>query len=113
MMNVTDTNNTETRSAKVAGVFAGGFFGIAAAGCTFWAGVLLTLTGIGALLGIPMIVISFVLPFVGALGGLGTITGACPHCSTAIHASRFSPGTDCPGCKRRVLIREKRFVAID
>jgi DNA-directed RNA polymerase subunit RPC12/RpoP len=109
----TPTPTTETRGAKAAGMFAGGLFGIAAAGCSFTAGLLLTLTGIGALVGIPLILISLFLPFVGALGGLAQIVGPCPHCSTPIHAARFSPGVDCPGCKRRVLIRDRQFVAID
>ena len=110
---MTDPKATDTAPAKAAGMFAGGFFGIAVAGCAFPAGVLLTLTGIGAIVGIPLIIVSFFLPFAGALGGLGQITGPCPHCATPIHASKFSPGTNCPGCTRRVLIRDRRFVAID
>jgi len=100
---------TETTSAKGQGAASGFAVGLAGSGCLFMAGLLLTFTGIGALIGIPMILGAVLLPFIGALVGLGTIKGPCPHCGQSITAQSAQPGIDCQACKRRIVIREKRF----
>jgi len=37
----------------------------------------------------------------------------CPYCGTLVTAHSFDPGVDCPGCKKRLLIRDKKLVTIE
>lgn len=89
-------------------------------------GILFSLTGIGALIGIPMIII-------GAVGGSvakkeehkkalleslqpeasAPVKGFCPHCHQELHATRTTPGLDCLACNNRVIIRNGAFLTID
>ncbi len=96
-----------------------GFMG---AGCGIWLvifGVLLSLTGIGAIIGIPLILAGLGVPVVstllGLVGGLGwgMLKGKCPHCDSDITAAKISVGMDCPACKKRLLIRNKKFVKVE
>ncbi len=94
-----------------AGGCIGAFFGLGFISI----GLLLSLTGIGAIIGIPMILIGLVMPFsVGGFTGLmGMITkkGNCPYCNFAITVTPM-PGIDCPACKKRILNQNgilKRF----
>ena len=79
-------------------------------------GAILSLTGIGAIIGIPMLIIGFVGIFIGPIiGGLGgalgakrntkmTVIGPCPYCQAELTA--WGLGFDCPVCGQR--IREHR-----
>lgn len=79
-------------------------------------GLALCFTGIGALLGVPMIIIGF---FVKSQSR-GAWKGNCPHCESEV---AFAPdfqrpdeivvsGFDCPICKGRIILKNQSFVAI-
>jgi hypothetical protein len=77
-------------------------------------GALLCLTGIGAIIGVPMIVIGLFGPIVGPLMGLTSMTGPCPWCGTqALSPPGTRLGFDCPACKRRIVLQGTRFVGIE
>jgi hypothetical protein len=69
-------------------------------------GGLLCLTGVGALLGIPMILAAFLMPFIAPAVMVNAVRGNCPKCAWALRAvPRNSAGTTCPSCKTRIIVR--------
>jgi len=78
-------------------------------GCAAVVGFVLCLTGIGALLGLPMIWLGLREEAAARRGQMRVRTGDCPHCARPIW---LAPGTlqaDCPHCARSVVLREGRF----
>ncbi len=80
----------------------------------FSAGFGLTMIGIGAIIGVPMMVIAAIL-FVGAplFGLFRVLNGPCPYCSSDLTASPHVKGVTCPACKKRVVVRDSKFFGID
>jgi len=81
------------------------------------AGVILCCTGIGAVVGIPLIVIGLLLPLFHvtetALGGSSKwLKGDCPWCGTEVTTPRL-PGFYCGACKKRIVIRGNRFLKVE
>lgn len=99
------------QSDKVTGGCLGTVLGFLAGwGCIFWIGFLLCLTGIGAILGVPLILAGLALPFLtGTLFSVIMIREACPYCSGPIFTTKLSLGVDCPSCKKRIIIRNKEL----
>lgn len=100
------------RGSGCLGIIAGIFFG--------WlglvpAGALLTSTGLGGVVGIPMIFLGAILPWaMGALyGSLHKLVGLCPYCLTENKVSDKEAGFNCRGCARRVLIKNNRFYFLE
>ncbi len=106
-------SRTEAKSAKAEGMATGCLAGWAVAGCLIPLGIILCFTGIGAIIGVPLIIGGILVPFLGSVMGLGTVKGECPWCETAVTSPLASKGFDCPVCKKRIVIREKNFVKID
>ncbi len=111
-----------TKAKRTPLLALGGAAGMGAMGfgCGFWLvllGVLLSLTGIGAIIGIPLILVGIGLPMGSAMAGLIPgwlmLKGKCPHCDSDITVANFSSGMDCPACKKRLLIRNKKFVKVE
>jgi DNA-directed RNA polymerase subunit RPC12/RpoP len=106
-------NQTETKSAKGSGFSAGCLGGGAAGGCFIGVGVLLCFTGIGAIVGVPIILMGLLAPFLGSLIGLGSIKGPCPYCGSSVTSTIGQVGVDCPACKKRIVIKDKKFFQVD
>jgi hypothetical protein len=98
---------TDAKSDTATGVMIGTVAGAGTFGCMFVAGLLLTFTGIGAIIGIPMMLASILALVVGPFTGIGQVKGPCPHCGQKV--SGKPPGVDCPACRRRVVIRDKKL----
>jgi hypothetical protein len=83
-----------------------GFWG--ASGILFCVGLLLCCTGIGIIVGAPMILGAIILPFLGpALGIKRRLRASCPHCGLLldITIAQVKQGyADCCGCQQRFLI---------
>ena len=91
--------------------------GIGAAGCSgclfsligLSMGIFLCLTGVGAILGIPIILGALLFPFIApALGFMTHITGKCPYCGQGF-SDQKGPGFDCPACKERIIVRGEKL----
>ena len=108
-----DQKFNETTSAKGEGVATGCAAGAMTSGCLIVAGGLLCLTGIGAIIGIPMILAGLLAPFLGPVIGLTNIRGKCPYCEISVKALSRDVGVTCPACKKRIVIRQRRFYKID
>lgn len=103
-----------TESIKGVGFLAGGIEGIiTGVGCLIPLGILLSCTGIGAIIGIPMILGGFLAPFMRSISGLSAITGKCPYCSHEIITKSSKAGINCDACKKRIVIRNKRFIKVE
>jgi DNA-directed RNA polymerase subunit RPC12/RpoP len=110
---ITMNKFTETKSDKLAGAGKGLANGLAAGSGMIMIGALLCCTVIGAIVGIPMIIIGLFGSAIGPLMGLANIKGSCPYCGTNVSASAGLPGIDCRGCKKRIVIRNKKFFAVE
>ncbi|MEK7775316.1 MAG: hypothetical protein AAB305_05480 [Candidatus Zixiibacteriota bacterium] len=104
-------NYTEAKSAKGMGV-AGCLGGT---GCCVWIiaiGFLLCFTGIGMLIGIPLIIAGLLMLILAPLVAFGTLKGKCPWCATEVYST--SPeGFNCSACKKRIVIKDKKFFKIE
>jgi hypothetical protein len=86
------------------GAFGGLIYGVIAAPILIVAGIMISLTGWGIFLGVPVIVLGILAPLAGPLFGMGEHKGKCPpaeppssrlataRCTTAPHAARGSRG---------------------
>jgi len=103
--------------SSICGAVSGGCYGyLFGFGCLLPVGLVICCIGIGYLLGIPLIVFGILLPFMMAKSEFDfastDIAGTCPYCGANLEAYSKTPGTDCPACKGRVLIRDKMFYRV-
>jgi len=102
----------ETEKAPVKNAFAGLYFGIIVAPMMVIVGVMLCLTGLGAILGIPMIIGGILAPLAGPLIGFGAERGTCPSCGAPVSSVASSQTFACDACHQRIAIRNHSFVAV-
>lgn len=90
--------------------FGGLFFGVIVAPACLIVGGMLCCTILGAVLGIPLIILGILSPLLGTLLGLNEIKGKCPWCGTRI-TSIFNHTEDfvCPACSRMVAIHDREL----
>jgi DNA-directed RNA polymerase subunit RPC12/RpoP len=95
--------------APVQGAYSGLLFGVVAAPIMIIVGTLLCLTGLGAILGIPMILGGALAPLLGPLIGLGELKGKCPWCGAPVSSILNIPGFNCRACNNRIVLRKRKF----
>lgn len=87
------------------------------AGCAGFVGALLTLTGIGAIVGVPLMVWAAYLHFTKHkdIGQKEIWVGACPHCAERLHVDIGVAAVACPLCSKMIIVEargiETRFRA--
>lgn len=80
------------------------------AGLLLVVGIALCFTGIGAIVGAPLIIAALVVEFIGVpKNRRGLYRGDCPHCAHAVITSTATQFFDCPACKKRVARVADRF----
>lgn len=94
------------------GGFGGLLFGMLAVPILVIVGTMLCLTGLGAILGIPMILAAVFAPLLGPVVGLGALKGKCPWCGVTVSSIINAKDFDCHACGGRVAIRNRKFVAV-
>lgn len=97
----TEATYVEPAKSFVVNIMTGVFFcglGILLFSCFWPIGVLLILAGLVA-------------PFY--LMTVKTLQGPCPHCGHKILVQERKPGFTCAACKKRSVVRSKRFVRVD
>lgn len=104
---------TEAKNARGQGIFGGCLVGWVAFLVLITGGAVVSFTGIGILVGVPMIIAGLLAPFLGALMGWERLIGDCPWCGSEVRCFATSPGVDCPACKKRIVIKDKRFIGIE
>ena len=101
-----EPKGVKAKGDKLAGVAASTWIGL---GCLIPAGVVLTLTGIGAIIGVPLIIAGIIAPIVG----LASIKGSCPYCGATLRTMKTSQGVTCGACKKRVVLRDGCFYRVE
>jgi DNA-directed RNA polymerase subunit RPC12/RpoP len=97
------------QKAPAKGAFTGLLFGMLAVPILAIVGAMLCLTGLGAILGIPLIVCGVIAPLAGPMIGLGELKGACPWCGAHVASFMKRPGFFCHACSKRIAIRRGKF----
>ena len=97
----------------VNGAFSGLLFGFIATPILIIVGTLLCLTGLGAVLGIPMILAGIFAPLLGPLIGLGALKGKCPWCGSPVSSISSTQSFDCEACKKRIAVKIGKFVRVE
>jgi DNA-directed RNA polymerase subunit RPC12/RpoP len=94
----------------VRGAFSGLLFGMIATPILIIVGTMLCLTGLGAFLGIPMIIAGIFAPLLGPLIGFGSLKGQCPWCGSPVSSLRSVQSFDCETCNQRIAFKVGKFV---
>lgn len=97
--------------AKTGGALLGCGIGVWIGVAMILVGLVLSATGIGMIIGIPLILVGLVFPFLAPFIGLAMVTGSCPYCASSVTA--FGGAFNCATCKKRIIIKNKRFVRVD
>lgn len=101
--------SAETKNDKGRGMAVGCLTGPAAGFILIVIGAMVSLTGIGLIIGIPLILCGIAYPFIAR----SLITGQCPYCGRKVSALGHKPGITCPACKKRIVIRDKNFFSAE
>jgi DNA-directed RNA polymerase subunit RPC12/RpoP len=96
--------HAEPQKSSVPGAFGGLLFGVIAVPILIIVGTLLCLTGLGAFLGIPMILAAIIAPLAGPLLGIGEHKGKCPSCGTSVISVTDGQVHYCPTCAREFAL---------
>jgi DNA-directed RNA polymerase subunit RPC12/RpoP len=88
------------------GAFGGLIYGVIAAPILIVAGIMITLTGWGIFLGVPVIVLGILAPLAGPLFGMGEHKGKCPGCGTTVITIGDGKVHDCPTCSAKFAVGE-------
>jgi len=62
--------------------------------------------------GLVLLVGAFIAPFMG----IGSVSGSCPYCGSKLLAQPLATahgGITCRACKKRVIVRNKRYYRVD
>ena len=94
----------EHERSSVPGAFGGLYVGLIAAPILLIFGVMLCLTGLGAILGIPLIILAIFSPLLGPVIGLGEHKGKCPSCGTRVISITDSQNHYCPACNKEFAL---------
>ena len=101
---------TETEKAPVQNAFSGLALGVVAAPAILILGSMLCLTGLGAIVGIPLIIGAVIAPLVGPVVGFNAVNGKCPWCGAPVSCIHSAQSFDCDRCHHRIAIRNEKFV---
>jgi len=100
----------EHENAPVKHAFSGLMFGLIVAPMCIIVGGMLCCTGLGAFLGVPVIIAGILAPLIGPMVGFGEPRGKCPWCGAELNDVVNSPAFECHACKGRVLLQNRKFV---
>jgi len=98
-------------AAPVKRAFGGLFFGIIVTPVFIIVGTMLCLTGLGAFLGIPMIVAGALAPLLGPMIGMDTHAGKCPWCGAKVSIVPLVDCFHCQACNGRITVKNHRDMA--
>jgi DNA-directed RNA polymerase subunit RPC12/RpoP len=103
----------EIEKAPMQGAFGGLLFGALAVPILVVVGTMLCLTGLGAFLGVPLIIGAILAPLVGPLIGFGALRGRCPWCGSQVSSVLNNKAFYCHACSKRIAIQNRHFVRVE
>ena len=89
--------------------FSGLFLGVIVAPMCIIVGTMLCLTGLGAFLGVPMIVGGIIAPLLGPMIMLGEPKGLCPWCGTKVTNVFNASSFECHDCGKKIASENRHF----
>lgn len=96
----------------VRAALSGLFFGLVVTPVCLIVGTMLCLTGLGAFLGVPMIIAGVLAPLIGPVIGMSSMRGNCPWCGAPVSSLDSTQHFDCDACHRPIVIRDHKFVPV-
>jgi len=87
------------------GKTVGGLTGTAIGFVLIAIGIMVSLTGVGLIIGVPLILAGVAYPLIAR----SMIRGQCPYCGRNVSALNSKPGINCPECGRDIVIRDKKY----
>lgn len=99
--------------APVKGAFSGLFFGLIAAPVLIIAGGMICLTGLGIVLGIPLIVAGVLAPVIGPMMGINSMRAACPWCGAKVTGVSIFDKFSCPTCGEHIVMKKRELLKAD
>ena len=99
----------EERRAPTEGAYAGLLFGLLAVPLLLIVGTMLCLTGLGAILGIPMILAAILAPIMAPLFGMMSHKGKCPSCGASLSNMENGHKSTCPVCNHSFAVKHGLF----
>lgn len=102
---MTTDKSAETKNAGGKGKPVGGLTGTAIGFILVVIGIMVSLTGVGLIIGIPLILAGFGYPLIAR----SLIRGQCPYCGRNMSAINKKPGINCSGCGKYIVIRDKKY----
>ena len=100
----------EHEKSSMPGAFGGLLFGVIAAPILLIVGIMLCLTGLGAFLGVPMIIAAIFAPLAGPVFGMGEHKVRCPSCNTRMITIADNRMHYCPTCEKEFALGEHQVV---
>ncbi len=100
----------EHEKAPVRSGISGLVMGLLAAPVLILVGGMICLTGLGVVLGLPMIVAGVCAPLIGSLMGLNALRGKCPWCAAKVSGVGLFDRFSCPACGKRIAMRKREMV---
>lgn len=104
------TEIAPSEKAPVKHAFTGLLFGLIVAPMCLIVGGMLCCTGLGAFLGVPVIIAGILAPLIGPMAGIGEPRGKCPWCGAELNDIVNSPAFECHVCKGKVELHNRKFV---
>lgn len=101
---------SEAEPVPTQGAYSGLLFGILVVPMLLIVGTLLCLTGLGAILGIPMILAGILAPLIGPMIGIRSHSGHCPYCGAALSNIESGHNATCPVCNRAIAVKHGMIV---
>jgi predicted amidophosphoribosyltransferase len=97
------------QTSSIPGAFGGLLCGVIMAPVLIIVGTLLCLTGLGAFLGIPMIIAGLLSPLAGPLLGISEHKGKCPSCGIRVISINDGQTHYCPACDKEFALTDHRL----
>jgi len=100
----------EPEKAPVRSAVGGLLLGVIATPMCIIVGTMLCLTGLGAILGVPIIIGGVLAPILGPMIVIGEPRGKCPWCGTRVSNVFNASAFDCHQCGHRIEAHDRSFV---
>ena len=97
--------------APVKEAFSGLYLGAVVGPAMLITGGMLCLTGLGAFLGVPLIIGGILAPLAGPLVGMTSLKGNCPSCGAPVSSLNAKGSFACEACGKRIAVQDHHFVA--
>jgi hypothetical protein len=98
-----------TTSYRHNGLFAGFASGVIIGTGFVLFGSLLCITIVGSIVGLPLILVGLIAPFIGPFLRFKEREGDCPYCGTRVTTNGTAIGFNCVACKERILVGQDTF----